>query len=419
MVAAAAHRVAASLDDLTAHLLTLFAGEIAPAQHDDQLLGLLAASTEENLSAAIRVLEHGLDPRMLEVPPVTTEYARRLAQRGIPVSALLRAYRLGHAAAVEVLLAEVAAEGADPAVVAAASVATIRITTAYVDSVSELAVVAYETELQTWSRHQSTLRASRIHTLLHGDRAEVREAETAFDYRLGGLHVAAMLWFDERGGSGDDLVRLEHLATATAAKLDARYLFAPEDGRNAVVWFGPSDPGQDATALAAVLAVLAVPAQTEAGAFHAAIGNPGTGLEGFRDTHRQAGQAKRVMLAAGGRGARVTPFAEVGAIALLCSDLNATRRWVVDTLGPLAADDENAERLRETVRVFLGAGSSYTAAAEVLSLHKNSVQYRVQRAEALRGRPFKADRSDAELALRAAHLLGAVVLRPAEDRPGR
>ncbi|HVE27559.1 MAG TPA: helix-turn-helix domain-containing protein, partial [Sporichthya sp.] len=96
--------------------------------------------------------------------------------------------------------------------------------------------------------------------------------------------------------------------------------------------------------------------------------------------------------------------------ALLCTDLDATRAWIADTLGPLAADDENAERLRETVRIFLHLGSSHTAAAEQLNLHKNSVQQRVARAEALRGRPFREDRADVELALRACHLLGTAVL---------
>jgi DNA-binding PucR family transcriptional regulator len=74
---------------------------------------------------------------------------------------------------------------------------------------------------------------------------------------------------------------------------------------------------------------------------------------------------------------------------------------------------DNVHPLRETVRMFLHLGSSHTAAAERLTLHKNSVQHRVARAEALRGRPFREDRADVELALRACHLLGSAVLGPA------
>ena len=36
-----------------------------------------------------------------------------------------------------------------------------------------------------------------------------------------------------------------------------------------------------------------------------------------------------------------------------------TRDWVATVLGDLATDNENDARLRETLRVFLGCGSSY------------------------------------------------------------
>ena len=67
-------------------------------------------------------------------------------------------------------------------------------------------------------------------------------------------------------------------------------------------------------------------------------------------------------------------------------DVADTREWVAAVLGDLASDDENDARLRETLRVFLGCGSSYKVAAEELNLHFNSVKYRVGRAVARRGR---------------------------------
>ena len=48
----------------------------------------------------------------------------------------------------------------------------------------------------------------------------------------------------------------------------------------------------------------------------------------------------------------------------MCADLDATRSWVSDILGPLAIDDEPYARLRETLRVFLASECSYLAAAE-------------------------------------------------------
>ena len=82
----------------------------------------------------------------------------------------------------------------------------------------------------------------------------------------------------------------------------------------------------------------------------------------------------------------MTTFADVGAIALICADVDAARSWVWGTLADLAFDDESHARLRTTLHVFLSAGT-YTATAERLALHKNSVQYRIRKAEeALGGR---------------------------------
>ena len=56
---------------------------------------------------------------------------------------------------------------------------------------------------------------------------------------------------------------------------------------------------------------------------------------------------------------------------------------------------------------------SYTATAERMMLHKNSVQYRIRKAEEGLGAPIENRRADLELALRACQYLGQAVLRPA------
>ncbi|MGB7113512.1 MAG: helix-turn-helix domain-containing protein, partial [Mycobacterium sp.] len=99
-------------------------------------------------------------------------------------------------------------------------------------------------------------------------------------------------------------------------------------------------------------------------------------------------------------------------VARLGGDVGATRDWVASVLGNLASDDENDERLRETLRVYLGCGSSYKVAAEELNLHFNTVKYRVGRAVARRGRDIGSDRLDVEVALLACHWYGTAVLQP-------
>jgi DNA-binding PucR family transcriptional regulator len=46
-------------------------------------------------------------------------------------------------------------------------------------------------------------------------------------------------------------------------------------------------------------------------------------------------------------------------------------------------------------------------------LHKNTVQYRVRKAEESLGRPVSGNRHDVELALQASHWLGSSVLQSA------
>lgn len=91
-------------------------------------------------------------------------------------------------------------------------------------------------------------------------------------------------------------------------------------------------------------------------------------------------------------------------------DLDEARVWVHEVLGPLASPGAGDERLRETLRVFLRAGSSFKASAGELHLHFNSVKYRVARAVERRGRPIADDRLDVEVALLLCHWYGAAVL---------
>ena len=67
--------------------------------------------------------------------------------------------------------------------------------------------------------------------------------------------------------------------------------------------------------------------------------------------------------------------------------------------------------------MFLRAGT-YTATAEKLVLHKNSVQYRIRKAEEALDSRIDDRRADLELALRACQFLGQAVLRPVYSGSG-
>jgi hypothetical protein len=94
----------------------------------------------------------------------------------------------------------------------------------------------------------------------------------------------------------------------------------------------------------------------------------------------------------------------------MSNSIELMRAWVIETLGSLADDDHNS-RLRDTLHVFLQENGSFKATAERLSLHKNTVQYRVRKAEEGLGYPIDENRLHVELALLASHWLGATVPR--------
>jgi len=111
-------------------------------------------------------------------------------------------------------------------------------------------------------------------------------------------------------------------------------------------------------------------------------------------------------------------FSEVAPVAMMLGSTELLRAWVSKTLGDLAADDEHHARLRDTLLLFLRVGRSYKTTAEQLMLHKNTVQYRIRKAEESLGRPVGERQHDVELALRASHWLGSSVLQPAR-KPAR
>jgi hypothetical protein len=93
-------------------------------------------------------------------------------------------------------------------------------------------------------------------------------------------------------------------------------------------------------------------------------------------------------------------------LALVREDPELIGDFIRRTLGALAAGDTKAARLRETTLVWLRAGCNATSAAARLDTHKNTVLYRLQRAEEALGHPLLDDRLGLELALTLAERLG-------------
>jgi hypothetical protein len=377
-----------------------------PELRDDETLAkLLYTSVAENVATALHVLEHDTDTENVTAPMAAHEYARRLAQRDIPITVLTRTYRIGHARFVAWLCEETAARGYDGPLTGAVVAQICAVTFDYIDRVSEQVMETYQRERDQWLLAQAASRAARVRALL-ADRADnVDAAELALGYRLRRKHLGVVAWLSGDPSGDKGLARLEALASQAARVLEAngRPLFVPRDEALAWIWL-PLPRDAEVSREIVDLAF-----DDGIGAARVAIGEPADGLAGFRQTHDEAQRTYGLALVAA-PGARVTTYAEVGALALICADADAARRWVIATLGELAIDDEPHARLRETLLMYLVTGS-YTVTAERMMLHKNTAQYRVAKAEDALGAPMGEHRADIELALRACRYLGRTVLR--------
>jgi len=239
--------------------------------------------------------------------------------------------------------------------------------------VSEEVLSAYEAGKENWLRNLSVARGARIQALQRGERVEVDSSEAILGYRLRQHHVGVVCWVANATPGGTALSVLEQATTELARQggLDGRPIFLPQDETSAWAWLplGVKDVFTGACAVGA-----------DAG-IRFALGSAGSGVSGFRRTHQQALGAQTVALTAGTSGQPLTSFADVAPLALMSGSAELARAWVIETLGALADDDAHHAVLRDTLRVFLQESGSFVAAAERLTLHKNTVRYRVGKAE--------------------------------------
>jgi DNA-binding PucR family transcriptional regulator len=380
--------------------------DIPQLRDDKPLLALLASSVDSNVSTCLQIMQHRIDLAAVQAPAAAVEYARRLAQHDAPLTALLRAYRVGHACFSEWLLTELAQQSSDAEMISATTLAMSKIVAGYIDQASEEMVAAYTDERENWLRNRNAARTARIRQLLSGDRVDVAAAEAILGYRLRQYHVGLVCWAADAAVTADEITRLEravgHVAAQAACAGDP--FFLPHDESSAWAWLplGFRDTFPSPAAITADLD----------GDMYFAFGDAAKGTAGFCLTHQEAVATQAVALANGSPAPQAVAFSEVAPVAMMLGASSLLPSWVLSTLAGLATDDENHARLRDTLLVFLQSGGSYKATAEQLMLHKNTVQYRIRKAEESLGRPVGANRHNVELALQASRWLGSSVLRP-------
>ncbi|MGW1117218.1 ATP-binding SpoIIE family protein phosphatase [Streptomyces tanashiensis] len=138
-------------------LLRRIRDEVPEPSLEEDITALVAEETAGHVAAFLDVLEHGADAGDFTALPQAVEVARRYARSGVPISSLLRAYRLGHLTMLQLLQAEIPRLTGDRELIDAATMRLLEDGFAYVDRGSEHVVAAYQEERDRRLQHRLTL----------------------------------------------------------------------------------------------------------------------------------------------------------------------------------------------------------------------------------------------------------------------
>ncbi|MCW8378644.1 PucR family transcriptional regulator [Streptomyces justiciae] len=184
---------------------------------------------------------------------------------------------------------------------------------------------------------------------------------------------------------------------------DAKVLIHPETHTRTVFWVSTGkEPGP--AAIEPILGIL----HRFTSAIRA-MGEPASGLEGFRRTYFQANDLVRVAPQLQSSG-QVMRWSDHSLTLTLGSDIERARWFVRSALGPLSEPTDKAAEQRSTLQAYLSSGKSLAHAAEELSVHRNTIVYRIQRIEQLIERPLQGQELGMQCALHLVEQFGAQVL---------
>jgi DNA-binding PucR family transcriptional regulator len=375
-----------SVEQLATQLTEQIHDRIPAVGEDAALAGETAASVLANVTLALELMRDGqLPDDSIVLPPAALAQIRQYVQTGGDLSALLRSYRIGHEAFWVAWIAALDQRIKDPGELAGAVSLSVQFTFAYIDAMSNQVVEVFTRQRERWIRTAAASRADAARAVLSGSLTEPSVASHRLRYEVERPHVAFVVWAD---ATDDDVLGvLEERATRLAGRLGARRsLLVPLDRLCVAGWIS--------------VAGLEQVDEVELPSVRAAVSALAHGLDGFRASHLQALQARRVAELAAAPLGSITWFDEVALVALTTQDRALAEWFVSRELGPLAKDDQASERLASTLSVYLDEGSSPVRAARRLTVHENTVTYRIRQVEQLIGHEIDSRRVELGLALR-------------------
>lgn len=384
-----------NVDAFVAHVDTAILALTPELAADPVLIADLHASTKAQFQVFLSLLER--EKQELLLPPQAVDLALSIARRQLELGVLLKVYRVA-AAAVWEFFTDVAAN-VPPGGPDRSDVLVYLWShggTWINEAVEELITVFYE-EREATMHGALARRTETMHAVLRGDMLSLDKASADLGHPLRGFQTALVLWSDE-AASADALVPLNQFAAEIAGSLRAQLVAVPAGRGEIWCWL--------ATREVPDLALLRDAADPSGrSAVMIAVGMTAPGVEGFRQSHREAVDAQRYAVSAG-REQRFTAYADVELACLVAGNERGIRALIRRELGELSGPARGLDRVRETVATYLDLGANVDQTATVLIVHKNTIRYRLAQAEDLLGHPLTERRTEVALALRCLERYG-------------
>ncbi|MFE3055312.1 PucR family transcriptional regulator [Nocardia sp. NPDC059239] len=378
---AVAHTLLADVDDLTSELV----GRIRTVDHayaETAALpeAVLRTAVHDNLEAMLGQLA-GISGRRLQA---ATEVGRAKAELGIPLAALLHAYRLAGRLIWERSLATADRSGENILPTLGSEVWRL------IDDYSSAAADAYSGFLTERVTRADAERQAMLRTLFYSDTDAASLADIVRMLHLPRAGVFVVVHAESGVPSTNPVPGAE-------GGLRAAYVHS--------VWLTESDARIGLLSLGNQRALdhsLTRLRQIVSG--RVGVSRIFTTLSMTGAAVREAELAARCTHP--GSNA-VTVYGHTPLPLVLVSAPEAARSLADEILGPiLELDDEDRDSLLDTLDLWFDCGGSNTEVAQRLNYHRNTIHYRLRRIETLTGRRCSDPRSAAELyvALRAVRL---------------
>ncbi len=369
--------------------------QVWPEQEDPEFRVAMGASVEGNIAAIFDILRGRVGIASSQ-PLQALEFADTAAQLGVPVTDLVRAYRVGMASVWSQWLALSTAHAMAEGIALGDFIDGPSMTImTYVDHILVSVTSRYEERAGQLQQTNRQVRRLLVSELLDGsiDR-NIADLDERLAYCLADAHLA-LLVHPKGGGALPESTVLRLRGAA-----DARAALVHQHGPGSwIVWLGRPG-GYDRQLLQRLRRALAQEPDA------VSLSEPSAGLDGMRSTHRQAVDTARVQMALGFAEHRCVWAPEVRLEALLLADEERAARFVTEELGRLAEQDTLACRLRETLLAWLST-SSHVSAAATLGVHENTIRNRIRQAEELLEAPLATRRTELQVALRLERVLRA------------